>query len=323
MHQCGISRLYPGTVHPPQYPGRWWDSLYTWDSGFIGMGLAQFSARRGFDCLNAYLTPPGDDEAAFIHHGSLVPAQFYLFAELLNRTQSRALAEYCYPRLMQYYAFFTGQAGGSTTADLQSGLLRPWDYFYNSGGWDDYPPQKAVHEQRLEKRCTPVVTTAHAVRCARILAYTAYLLAHGEDADRLEKDAERFTRALQEHAWDEGAGYFGYVLHDEQGRAAGFLRDASGVNHNMGLGGASPLFAGACTAEQAEGLWEKLASGEHLWSACGLSTVDRSALLPQGRILERRGVDAIPVDVLQSGAGCGQNRLRVPYRGYGPTAVAG
>ncbi len=72
-------------------PGRWWDSLYTWDSGFIGMGLAQFSARRGFDCLNAYLTPPGDDEAAFIHHGSLVPAQFYLFAELLNRTQSRAL----------------------------------------------------------------------------------------------------------------------------------------------------------------------------------------------------------------------------------------
>ena len=258
-------------------PGRWWDSLYTWDSGFIGMGLAQFSARRGFDCLNAYLTPPGDDEAAFIHHGSLVPAQFYLFAELLNRTQSRALAEYCYPRLMQYYAFFTGQAGGSTTADLQSGLLRPWDYFYNSGGWDDYPPQKAVHEQRLEKRCTPVVTTAHAVRCARILAYTAHLLAHGEDADRLEKDAERFTRALQEHAWDEGAGYFGYVLHDEQGRAAGFLRDASGVNHNMGLGGASPLFAGACTVEQAEGLWEKLASEEHLWSACGLSTVDRSS----------------------------------------------
>ena len=59
--------------------------------------------------------------------------------------------------------------------------------------------------------------------------------------------------------------------------AAGFLRDASGVNHNMGLGGASPLFAGACTAEQAEGLWEKLASEEHLWSACGLSTVDRSA----------------------------------------------
>lgn len=45
----------------------------------------------------------------------------------------------------------------------------------------------------------------------------------------------------------------------------------------MGLGGASPLFAGACTAEQAEGLWEKLASEEHLWSACGLSTVDRSA----------------------------------------------
>ena len=303
-------------------PGRWWDSLYTWDSGFIGMGLAQFSARRGFDCLNAYLTPPGDDEAAFIHHGSLVPAQFYLFAELLNRTQSRALAEYCYPRLMQYYAFFTGQAGGSTTADLQSGLLRPWDYFYNSGGWDDYPPQKAVHEQRLEKRCTPVVTTAHAVRCARILAYTAHLLAHGEDADRLEKDAERFTRALQEHAWDEGAGYFGYVLHDEQGRAAGFLRDASGVNHNMGRRITSVCRRVHCGAGRRPvgKAGERRAFVERLRP---FHSGPVRLLLPQGRILERRGVDAIPVDVLQSGAGCGQNRLRVPYRGYGPAAVAG
>ena len=38
--------------------------------------------------------------------------------------------------------FLPGRREDSTTADLQSGLLRPWDYFYNSGGWDDYPRPK-------------------------------------------------------------------------------------------------------------------------------------------------------------------------------------
>ena len=258
-------------------PGRWWDSLYTWDSGFIGMSLAQFSDRRGFDCLNAYLTAPGDDEAAFIHHGSMVPIQFYLFAELWNRTGSRELVEYCYPRLLQYYNFISGHAGSSTTANMKSGLLRPWDYFYNSGGWDDYPPQKATHEQRLDAVCTPVITTSHVTRCAKILAHAAQFL--GKDADylSLQADARRFTEALDQYAWDEESGYFGYVLHDSQGQPEGILRDANGINHNMGLGGASPLFAGTCGEEQAKRLWDNLENPERLWSDCGLSTVDQSA----------------------------------------------
>ena len=258
-------------------PGRWWDCLYTWDSGFIGMALAQFSARRGFDCLNAYLTPPGDDETAFIHHGSLVPVQFYLYQELLNQTGSRELAQYCYPRLLQYYRFYTGQTSGSTTANLKSGLLRPWDYFYNSGGWDDYPPQVALRQQGLEASCTPVITTAHGIRCAKILAHTARLLGLEADGAALEADARRMEKALSAYAWDEESGYFGYVRHNEQGEPAGIFRADGGCNYNMGLGGASPLFAGACDESQQQRLWEKLESSTHLWSSCGLSTVDQSA----------------------------------------------
>lgn len=198
-------------------PGRWWDSLYTWDSGFIGMGLTQFSVRRGFECLRAYLTAPGDDEAAFIHHGSMVPTQFYLYAELWNRTCNLDLARYCYPRLKQYYRFISGQAGGSTTANLKSGLLRPWDYFYNSGGWDDYPPQKTVHAEHLEAVCTPVITTAHVIRCAKILAQTAQMLGLDEEATELLADAQRMKANLQTYSWDEESGYFGYVLHDADG----------------------------------------------------------------------------------------------------------
>ena len=45
----------------------------------------------------------------------------------------------------------------------------------------------------------------------------------------------------------------------------------------MGLGGASPLFADACTPAQATCLWEKLETEGRLWSSCGLSTVDQTA----------------------------------------------
>ena len=255
-------------------PGRRWNSLYTWDSGFIGIGLAQFSVQRALDCLNAYLTPDGDEEAAFIFHGSMVPTQFYLFAELLNKTGSRQLAADCYPKLRQYYRFISGRADGSTTANLRSGLLRPWDYFYNSGGWDDYPPQLAL--QRSGKlNAIPAVPSSHAVRAAQILKSAALEL--GMATEEYDCDIQAISSALQQYAWDPGSGYFSYVTIDGDGNPSGFLRFTDGSNYNMGLDGLSPLVAGICTGEQRKVLWEKLESPEHCWTACGISTVDRSA----------------------------------------------
>jgi hypothetical protein len=78
--------VYPvrtrGTWIKHYTPGRWWDSLYTWDSGFVGLGLAELDLERALDNLNTYLTEPGTEDAAFIHHGSPVPTQFYLFLAL-------------------------------------------------------------------------------------------------------------------------------------------------------------------------------------------------------------------------------------------------
>ena len=258
-------------------PGRWWDSLYTWDSGFIGMGLAALSLPRGLDCLRAYLTDPHDEEAAFLHHGTLLPTQFLLFAELLNRPESRADALALYQKMRHAYEFFIGRAGGSTTGGMESGLLRPWDYFYNSGGWDDYPAQKQVGLRGLQSCCTPVITTAFAVRCARILAYAARVMGLREAVARYEADAARLTDCLNRVAWDEEAGYYSYVLHDEHKRPEAFLRYKDGTNFNMGFDGASPLFAGACPPDRARRLWEKVKSPDHLWTACGLTAVDRSA----------------------------------------------
>ena len=258
-------------------PGRWWDSLYTWDSGFIGLGLLELDVDRAVDCLNAYVTEPGDPHAAFIHHGSPVPVQFYLFLEIWNRRPDRALLAHFYPRLAQYYAFLSGARGSSSTRALDSNLLKTWDYFYNSGGWDDYPPQVHVHREGLTATVTPVITTAQCIRACKILRMMAVALDLTEDIQRYDRDIDLFTTALQTHAWDANAGYFSYVVHDRDGRPREFLRHRSGSNYNRGLDGAHPLIAGICTPDQASQLLSHLQDPERHWTPIGLSTVDRSA----------------------------------------------
>lgn len=258
-------------------PGKWWDCLYTWDSGFIGLGLLELDVQRAIDVLNAYTTPPGDRQAAFLHHGSLVPVQHYLFHELWNRTQDRALLEYFYPRLRQYYRFFAGHTGSSTTNALNSGLLKTWDYFYNSGGWDDYPPQVQVHAQHLEDRVTPVISTAHGIRIARMMQWSARALGLSDAVMEYQMDIDRWTAALLRWSWDAESGYFGYVCHDEQKNPLGILRHTSGVNFDMGIDGASPYFADACTPDQERQILAHLSSPDHLWTPIGTTTVDQAA----------------------------------------------
>ncbi|MDQ0107407.1 putative membrane protein [Chitinophaga terrae (ex Kim and Jung 2007)] len=259
-------------------PGKWWNSLYTWDVGFIALGLTTAdSLKLAIDCLNAYLTPPGS-QSAFVHHGSPVPVQVYAFLEIWNKTQSKELLSYFYPGLKQYYEFMAGRYGSSTTNVLQSNLLKTWDYFYNSGGWDDYPPQVEVHKRQLEKSVTPVITTAQVIRMAKILRMAARALNKTADLEEYDKDIQRFSTALQRQAWDAGSGYFSYMLHDSSGRATTFFKDPrSGDNFNKGLDGAYPLVAGICTPAQQEGLIDKLFSPRHMWSPSGITVVDQSA----------------------------------------------
>lgn len=258
-------------------PGRWWDCLYTWDSGFIGLGLLELDQNRAIECLNAYLTAPGDPDAAFLHHGSMVPVQHYLYHELWNRTQNRELLAYFYPRLKQYYMFFSGQAGSSTTGSLRSNLLQTWDYFYNSGGWDDYPPQAHVHQNKLQSKTTPSSVTSHAIRIAVILRQAAEELHYNDDIRSYNVDIAKFTDSLQQLAWDEDAGYYSYILHDTQGLPEGILKHDSGANFNMGMDGTYPIIAGICTDEQERTLLDRLMNPERMWTSIGMSAVDRTA----------------------------------------------
>jgi len=236
----------------------------------------ELDTQRAIDILNAYTTPPGS-QSAFILHGTPLPVQIYLFTELWNRTQSRELLEYFYPRLRQCYEFVAGRLGSSTTRQHKDQLICTWDYFYNTGGWDDYAPQVYVHANKMEATTTPVISTAHVIRCAKLLRMAAEALGRTQDVAAYDADVSLLSGSLQKYSWDADAGYFGYVVHDKDGNPTGILRDANGQNFNMGLDGVAPLNAGICTPAQEQALLDRIFSTNHLWTDIGITTIDRSA----------------------------------------------
>lgn len=260
-------------------PGKRWDSLYTWDSGFIGIGMSEYSAERAEYIMDLYLSEEENPDFAFLFHGSMVPTQFFLWHVLFQKTFGKdreALKRY-YPMFRRYYRYFAGKTEGSTTARYQSGILTPYDYFYNAGGMDDYPAQVALHRQKLENQAAPVCTSAFLVRIAKIMKMAARYCGQEEDIPEYDEDIRHVSEALLKYAWDEESGYFGYVLHDNEGNARSILRTPEGENYNKGNDGVTPLIAGIGTESQTRRMLEHLRSEQELWSPAGVSSVDMSA----------------------------------------------
>lgn len=258
-------------------PGKRWDCLYTWDSGFIGLGLLETEPGLAEYILDTYLSEPDNPDFAFLHHGSPVPVQFYLYLELLKRTNDKTTLLAYYDRMKLYYAFLAGRTHGSTTAKFKSGLTTTYDYFYSSSGMDDYPAQHEMIRQGIEQFACPCISTSQLIRCAKILRMVASALGKQEDVQELEQDIVRLTRALQTVAWDPEAGYFSYVLHNEAMEPIGFFRTPEGENLNKGMDGIYPLIAGACTPEQQRRTLAHIQNPREMMTPVGVSAVDRSA----------------------------------------------
>jgi hypothetical protein len=129
----------------------------------------------------------------------------------------------------------------------------------------------------LEAVVAPVINSAHTIRCAKMLRAAAAALGRTADFAEYDRDIAELSDALQKYSWDEASGYFGYVMHDDQGEPKGILRHESGANFDMGMDGIYPLVAGICTSAQEKQILDRLFSPKHLWMDIGMTTVDQSA----------------------------------------------
>lgn len=102
-------------------------------------------------------------------------------------------------------------------------------------------------------------------------------LGRNDDVKVYDADIEYSTKALNELAWDEESGYFGYTEYDENGNVTGIMRTAGGENFNKGMDGIYPLVAGAVSGDRKKRLIEHIKNPKEMWSRAGISAVDMSA----------------------------------------------
>ncbi len=276
-----INAVYPIYKHGEYIihhtPGKRWDCLYTWDSGFIGLGMNDYSPEFAKYSLETYITDESNPDYAFLHHGSPVPVQMYLYLEMLKRANNKDELLALYPKMRNYYEFLAGRIKGSTTAKFKSGLTTTYDYFYSTSGMDDYPAQVEMMNREIRDTAAPVISSSQLIRCAKILRMAAEKAGIKDDVKTYCNDIERVTKALDTYAWDKESGYYGYVLHDKDYNPKEIMRSESGENFNKGLDGIYPIIAGACNEEQRNAILAHLKSEKEMLSPYGISAVDMTA----------------------------------------------
>ena len=276
-----VNAVYPIYKHGEYIihhtPGKRWDCLYTWDSGFIGLGMIDYSEKFSRYSLDTYLSDESNPDYAFLHHGSPVPVQMYQWLELLKRNNSKSDLLALYPRVKLYYDFLAGKIRGSTTAKLKSGLTTTYDYFYSTSGMDDYPAQVAMMDRNIRDTTAPVISTAQLIRCGKILRMAAEKLGLENDSKTYSEDIAKLTASLNKYSWDSKSGYYSYVLHDKDYNPLGFMLTEDGENLNKGLDGIYPIIAGVCNEEQQNAILGHLKNEKEMLSSYGISAVDMTA----------------------------------------------
>lgn len=102
-------------------------------------------------------------------------------------------------------------------------------------------------------------------------------LGREDDIKVYDADIAYSTKALNDLAWDEESGYFGYTEYDEDGNVTGIMRTEDDENFNKGMDGVYPIVAGAVSGERKERLLEHIKNPNEMWSRAGVSAVDMSA----------------------------------------------
>lgn len=258
-------------------PGKRWDSFYTWDSGFIGMGLLEFSNELCKYALDMYLCDEDNDDFCFLLHGSLVPTQFVEYLELLKRTNDKSRLDFLYDKMKLYYEFLRGRTHNSTCAKYGNGLLTTYDYWYSCSGMDDYPAQVKMIADKAEEYSCPCLSTSQIIRAGKIMKMVASYLGKADDIAVYDADIEYSSNALNTLAWDEESGYFGYTMYDKDKNVPYIMKTEDGENWDKGFDGVYPLIAGAVDGERKQRLISHIKNPNEMWSNAGVSAVDMSA----------------------------------------------
>lgn len=256
-------------------PGKRWGGLFTWDSGMLGIGLAEYAPQYARQILCQYFADADDQDIDAVLHGTQLPLHIYLLFQLYQRTGDKALLREFYPGAKKYYRYFAGMGDLSRYDKFCSGLLCPFEDGYNVEGIDDYPPQHYAGLLGAYDRISPACTGAHAIRTGKLMALMAAEIGEQADIAEIENWNKYLENALQTYSWDEQSGYFSYVWNDTKKPL--YYDEAETVNFNMGIDGASPIVAGILSEQQLTRVMGHLTTPGQMWTPFGITAVDMTA----------------------------------------------
>lgn len=263
-------RLF-GKASPYYVPAKYFPIPYSWDGGFIAVGLAAFAPDLALQQAAYFFADKGHD-FPLVYCGSPVPTSLYAIWDYYQATQDLNNLAGVYPGAKRMYDFYMGRTPGSQVNLHNEGTLSTYAYNYNLG-IDDHPIQRWAEECNLtSKGLYSIILMPQVLRMSRIMRNIAILLDHETDAAIFRSDAEILSGVIENRMWDEESGRYGWLRRTETGVERVVFDGSSGDPSACAF---LPLFAGLTTHK--ERLISQMMDPRRFLVEHGISSVDMLA----------------------------------------------
>lgn len=260
-----------GFPSPFYVPAKYFPIPYSWDGGFIAVGMSTFVPDIAMQQA-CYFMADAEYDFPCLFCGSPVPTPLYALWDVYQATQDLSILSRAYAGAKRMYDFYLGRTPGSAVNAAGDGMLSTYAYYYNLG-IDDHPIQRmAEKEQLTSKGLYSIILMPQMLRIARIMRNIARLLKYEIDAEQYHQDADLLSGIIDNRMWDEKSGLYGWLCRTDGGIKPVILDGCAGDRSACAF---LPLFAGQ-TAHK-DRLIRQMMDPSRFLTPFGISSVDMSA----------------------------------------------
>jgi glycogen debranching enzyme len=265
-------RIFDGPS-PFYVPAKHFPVPYSWDGGFIALGLATFAPERAFQQLAYYMTD-AKHGVPFLYCASPVPTMLYALWDLHQATGDRAHLERAWDGARRMYDFYLGRSPDGICNAAGDGLLSTYAVYGNLG-MDDHPIQRWAEQHHVTGQgLYSLILIAQVLRLARVMRVIAALLGHDAYAGQCRRDADLLAGVIDGRMWDEESGLYGWLCRTERGVERPLVGGSRGDRSACAF---LPLFAGQMTHK--DRLLPQLADPDRFLTPNGVSSMDMQSPL--------------------------------------------
>lgn len=249
-------------------PAKHFPVPYSWDGGFVAVGMATFAPELALQQAAYYMTEEKHG-VPFLYCASPVPTMLYALWDIYQATQDRSVLARSWDGARRMYDFYLGRTPGSIVNAGRDGLLSTYPYYGNLG-MDDHPIQRWAEERQITHRgLYSIILIAQILRIARIMRNVATILGRDTEAEQCRLDAELLAGVVDGRMWDEESGLYGWLCRTERGVERAVVGACAGDRSACAF---LPLFAGQITHK--ERLLPQMLDPQRFWTPFGISSVD-------------------------------------------------